>query len=255
MQAFPADHSGADVRGSPNFGPRRDGLKPSIVLLHYTGMESGPAAEDWLCNPDSVVSSHYLIHEDGRIVQLVPESERAWHAGRSSWKGNSDVNSASIGIEIVNPGHTIDYPEFPSGQIASVIELCASVAARWPIPPECVLAHSDVAPGRKIDPGEKFPWADLHRAGIGHYVTPVPMRDDGDALSSGDKGTAVEGLQSMLSQYGYGIAISGEYDDSTRNVVEAFQRHFRPMGVDGIADVSTQETLKRLLSALDHSRI
>lgn len=254
MTGFIADHPGADVRVSPNFGHRRGEEKPSIILLHYTGMESGEAAETWLCAPDSEVSSHYLVHENGRIVQLVHEAERAWHAGQSSWRGNPDVNSASIGIEIVNPGHSFGYPDFPEEQIASVIELCRAIGERHSIRPEMVLAHSDVSPGRKIDPGEKFPWERLHEAGVGHFVEPEAVQDDGPTLGIGDDGEPVESLQSMLALYGYGLEIAGCYDSATQRVVEAFQRHFRPLKVDGIADSSTVETLRRLLSALPHTR-
>lgn len=252
MSGFAAEHAGAEVRVSPNFGPRRNGMAPTLVILHYTGMETGEAAEAWLCDSRSEVSSHYLVHEDGRIVQMVRESERAWHAGKSFWRNQTDVNSASIGIEIVNPGHGLGYAEFPAIQIEAVVGLCRGIAARWPVPPEGFLAHSDVAPGRKVDPGEKFPWAALHEAGIGHYVAPSPIAG-GRFLATGDGGEPVEALQSMLALYGYGLDISGSFDLGTRAVVEAFQRHFRPAQVDGVADGSTIETLHRLLSALPGS--
>jgi N-acetylmuramoyl-L-alanine amidase len=245
MSGFAADHAGASVRPSPNFGERRGGVKPDIVILHYTGMETGIGAEDWLCNPISEVSSHYLVHEDGRIVQMVRESDRAWHAGAGSWHGHGDVNSRSIGIEIANPGHRFDYPDFPAPQIDAVIALCRSITARHAIRPERVLAHSDVAPGRKIDPGEKFPWATLHAAGIGHLVEPAPVRD-GPVLREGHRGAPVAELQAMLADYGYGLPTTGEFDAVTAAVVEAFQRHFRPALVDGIADRSTIETLSAL---------
>lgn len=254
MTGFPPDHGEAEVRASPNFGKRRDGLSANALILHYTGMASGTAAEDWLCDPRSEVSSHYLVHEDGRIVQMVGESDRAWHAGRGSWKGVSDVNSFSIGIEIVNPGHNLGYPDFPDVQMDAVTRLCRDIVGRYRIVPERVLAHSDVAPRRKIDPGEKFPWARLAAHGVGHFVAPHPIdheaRDDGARLRQGDRGAAVEELQSMLSSYGYEAGISGVYDGQTIGVVEAFQRHFRPRCVDGIADRSTIETLRALASAL-----
>ena len=250
MTGFVCDHPGAEVRVSPNFGARRRGAKPSIILLHYTGMESGPAAEAWLCNPESEVSCHYIVHEDGRIVQMVHEAGRAWHAGQGSWQGRSDINSASIGIEIVNPGHAFDYPDFPDAQIDAVIELCLGISGRHAIRSEMVLAHSDTSPGRKIDPGEKFPWRRLFENGVGHYVEPVSMTGKGDCLGPGSAGEAVERLQSMLALYGYGLEITGKYDASTQRVVEAFQRHFRPEGFNGIADFSTVETLRRLLAAL-----
>lgn len=249
MSGFPPDHAGATVRPSPNLGPRKDGLRPRILLLHYTGMVTGQAAEDWLCDVRSEVSSHYLVHEDGRIVQMVPESERAWHAGRSSWHGATDINSLSIGVEIVNPGHMLGYRRFPTRQIEAVIDLSRGVVGRWKIRPEQVLGHSDVAPGRKVDPGELFPWKTLHRAGIGHLVTPARHRT-GRTLREGDGGDAVSDVQNLLLRYGYGIEVSGLYDAATATVVAAFQRHFRPARVDGIADRATVETLRRLLGGL-----
>ncbi len=248
MSGFAPDHPGAEVRVSPNFGPRRDGRRPDMIVLHYTGMESGHAAEVRLCDPESEVSSHYLVHEDGHIVQMVRESDRAWHAGKSSWRGLNDLNSSSIGIEIVNPGHELGYPAFPKRQIDAVIALCRGIAQRHGVRPERVLAHSDIAPGRKVDPGEKLPWKRLFEAGVGHLVTPSPVRP-GPALREGDAGRDVEKLQSMLALYGYGVEITGCYDAQTRIVVEAFQRHFRRRIVDGIADGSTLRTLERLLAS------
>ena len=168
MSGFASDQPGAEVRVSPNFGQRVGTTRPDMIILHYTGMESGEGAEAWLCNPASEVSSHYLVHEDGRIIQMVRESDRAWHAGKSSWQGRTDINSCSVGIEIVNPGHAFGYPDFPDVQIAAVINLCRGIIERHGIVPERVLAHSDVAPGRKIDPGEKFPWHALAVSGVGH---------------------------------------------------------------------------------------
>lgn len=252
MSGFPADHDGAEVRVSPNFGPRREGARPELIILHYTGMETGEAAESWLCDPVSEVSSHYLVHEDGAVTQMVRESDRAWHAGKGSWRGETDVNSSSIGIEIVNPGHVLGYHDFTDAQIGAVIALCRGIVERHGIRPENVLAHSDVAPGRKVDPGEKFPWQVLARAGIGHYVEASPI-GGGRFLSAGDRGEPVEALQSMLALYGYGVEITGIFDQQTKTVVEAFQRHFRTEQIDGIADRSTIETLHRLLSALPQS--
>lgn len=250
MTGFAPDFAGADVRVSPNFGPRREGKKPDCLVLHYTGMETGEAAEKWLCSTESEVSAHYLVHEDGRVVQMVREADRAWHAGQGSWRGMSDVNSFSIGIEIVNPGPLTGYPEFADVQMDAVARLCADICERWNIRPERVLAHSDVAPGRKTDPGERFPWAWLAEQGIGHLVAPAPVRG-GRFLAMGESGQPVEALQSMLSIYGYGLEISGMFDQQTRDVVEAFQRHFRPARVDGVADQSTIETLHRLLTTLE----
>jgi N-acetylmuramoyl-L-alanine amidase len=249
MSGFIAEQEGAEVRVSANFGPRRDGRRPDMIVLHYTGMRSGAEAEAWLCDPASEVSSHYLVHEDGHVVQMVREADRAWHAGKSSWQGETDVNSRSIGIEIVNRGHQLGYEDFPDRQVDAVTALCRGISRRHSVPAERTLAHSDVAPGRKIDPGEKFPWRRLAAAGIGHFVEPSPVRA-GNALAPGAYGRPVEELQSMLEIYGYGIEISGRYDALTKIVVEAFQRHFRPERVDGIADGSTAGTLCRLLGAL-----
>ncbi len=248
MTGFGADHPGADVRVSPNFGPRAGGIRPDMVVLHYTGMESGPGAEAWLCSPESEVSSHYLVHEDGRIVQMVRESDRAWHAGKSSWKGQTDVNSHSVGIEIVNPGHGLGYRDFPEVQIASVVALCRGICRRHGIAPERVLAHSDVAPGRKVDPGEKFPWARLADAGIAIGPPEAPPAS-GPYMARGASGAAVERLQSMLGLYGYGVEITGSFDRLTHVAVEAFQRHFQPSKVDGIADGSTCAVLHHLVCA------
>lgn len=249
MSAFRAQHARASVHPSPNFTERRAGLRPDALILHYTGMETGAAAEEWLCTPQSEVSAHYLVHEDGAIVQMVPEEKRAWHAGKGSWQGAEDVNSFSIGIEIVNPGHAFGYRAFPPEQIDAVITLCSDLCRRHAIPPHRVLAHSDVAPGRKVDPGEKFPWRTLAEKGVGHFVEPV-LPGEGPYLAEGARGGEVEALQALLARYGYGIAPSGVFDRRTAIVVEAFQRHFRPARVDGIADLSTRETLKRLLEAL-----
>lgn len=246
MSAFEPDFAGARVRASPNFGERREYAKPDTIILHYTGMESANAAEDWLCDPASEVSSHYLVHEDGSVVQMVPEAERAWHAGAGSWRGRGDVNSFSVGIEIVNPGHSLGYRDFPEPQIEAVIKLCRDICARHGIAPERVLAHSDVAPGRKVDPGEKFPWKRLAEAGVGLHVEPA---DDGGApaLRLGDEGAEVLHLKGLLAAVGYGIEPSPIYDQRTRTVVEAFQRRFRPALIDGIADAQTRATLAALL--------
>jgi N-acetylmuramoyl-L-alanine amidase len=248
MTAFqPDSFVTADIVPSPNHDERKDGRSPDMILLHYTGMESGEAALERLCAPESKVSAHYVVFEDGRIVQCVPEMRRAWHAGVSSWAGEADINSCSIGIEIVNPGHDFGYPEFPRRQIAAVITLCRSILTRrGPISPDRVLAHSDVAPSRKQDPGEKFPWGLLNESGIGHWVKPAPITEGG-VLAPGDEGEAVAQMQQALRSYGYGVPATGRFDDVTRDVVVAFQRHFRPARVDGIADLSTLQTLHALI--------
>ena len=243
-----AQFPGAQVRASPNFGDRRTG-PPDMLLLHYTGMDSAEDALSWLCSERSGVSAHFFVYEDGRTVQMVAEDKRAWHAGASCWKGETDNNSRSIGIEIANPGHQGDYRAFPDEQIESLIRLCRHCVDRWAIVPERVLAHSDIAPQRKQDPGEKFPWRSLFEAGIGHWVEPSAATG-GRFLQLGDEGQPVEALQAMLSFYGYNSDINGVFDESLVANIAAFQRHFRPARVDGIADVSTIETLHKLLSAL-----
>jgi N-acetylmuramoyl-L-alanine amidase len=245
MSRFPPDSPVVTrVVPSPNHGERRV-ARPDMLLLHYTGMPSAKAALARLSDPHSEVSAHYLVFADGKITQLVPEARRAWHAGVSSWAGIKDINSHSIGIEIVNPGHDGGYPDFPDAQIDAVIALCRDIVARYRIRPERVLAHSDVAPARKQDPGEKFPWGALHAAGIGQWVKPAAI-EGGPVLTIGDGGPGVRALQQDLAAYGYGLAATGHYDEATAHVVLAFQRHFRPARVDGVADVSTVATLSAL---------
>ena len=238
-----------------NFGERRGRADIDMLLLHYTGMEddaAGSEALKWLCCKESGVSCHYLIRENGEIVQMVPECKRAHHAGVGVWEGDDDTNSRSIGIEIVNGGHATGLPDFPKTQMEKVALLGTDIVKRHKIEPRRVLGHSDIAPGRKIDPGEKFDWAWLAQQGVGHWVNPAPMRS-GRFFQRGDSGEPVAALQSMLTLYGYGLEISGEFDQQTHIVVEAFQRHFRPQLVDGVADTSTIETLHHLLKSLPGS--
>jgi N-acetylmuramoyl-L-alanine amidase len=239
---------------SPNREERRAGRVPDMLLLHYTGMESAEGALDWLTRPESGVSCHYFVDEEGRIAQLVREEERAWHAGQSLWAGETDINSCSIGIEIHNPGHDFDYPDFTDAGMRAVEALCLDILSRHAIPPHRVLAHSDVAPGRKRDPGEKFDWARLARAGIGLWVPPAAV--EGDAgLGPGDEGEAVEALQRNLADFGYGVEITTTYGTGLEKVVEAFQRHFRTERIDGRADASTRKTLTRLLEARHGTKV
>ena len=240
----------AAFNASPNHEARAYGIE--FLILHYTGMESGMAAEERLCDPDAKVSSHYLAHEDGRVVQLVGEAQRAWHAGVGSWEGLSDINSRSIGIEIVNGGHDFGCPPFPDRQTQAVIALCRDILSRWPIAPQHVLAHSDIAPDRKRDPGEMFPWQTLYDNGVGLWVAPSPITE-GMTMTLGDEGEQVRALQTALADYGYGLTPSGQFDQGTADVVTAFQRHFRPALVDGVADASTRKTLARLAAARDKS--
>lgn len=249
MTGSETDFPGASWYPSPNVGERREGRRPDILLLHYTAMESADAARNWLCTPESQVSCHYLVDEDGTVTQMVREAMRAWHAGQGAWKSEADVNSASIGIEIQNRGHEHGLPDFPERQIAAVIALSKDIIARHGIAPERVLAHSDIAPARKRDPGERFPWQRLHDEGVGHWVAPEPV-GGGRFFQEGDRGRPVEALQSMLALYGYDVTATGDFDGATTLAVTAFQRHFRPARVDGIADASTITTLHRLLAAL-----
>ncbi len=254
---------------SPNIEARRAGFGVDLLIIHYTGMPSAAEAIAWLASPESGVSCHYVVDEAGTITQMVPECLRAWHAGASHWRGVDDVNSCSIGIEVQNVGHDAGYPDFPEAQIEAVQSLALDIIRRHGIKPHRVLAHSDVAPRRKIDPGEKFPWQRLASAGIGHWVgsdaaimgatAPLPgdrldvsqiQRRALDRLIEVSTGNSVMRLQRQLRAYGYWIEATGVFDDHTRMVVKAFQRHFRPERVDGIADAETVETLDALLASL-----
>ncbi|MDT7934262.1 MAG: N-acetylmuramoyl-L-alanine amidase [Sphingomonadaceae bacterium] len=215
---------------SPNFDERK--LPVSMVVLHYTGMPDAAGSLDTLTSPASKVSSHYMVAEDGQAFRLVAEDKRAWHAGRSWWRGVTDVNSASIGIEIVNPGHQYGYRPFPGVQIATVMDLVRSAVARYAIAPANVVGHSDIAPTRKDDPGELFPWSELAAAGL---AVPVPAGGPDPRWS--DEGTAA-----ALARYGYDVADS-------KAAVTAFQRRFRPARVDGVIDGETRAALFAVLRA------
>ena len=176
MKTFTPDSSiASDVIPSANYGDRNKGRLPDMIVLHYTGMPDVEGAIAQLCTAGTDVSAHYIVLEDGRIVQCVPEAKRAWHAGVAVWAGEEDINSCSIGVEIVNRGHDWGYPDFPLRQIAAVIALCRGIMLRRKVPSHRVLAHSDVAPARKKDPGEKFPWHSLANSGVGHWVQPAPI--------------------------------------------------------------------------------
>lgn len=230
---------------SPNFDARTK--VPDMLVLHYTGMETGAAALARLSAPEAKVSSHYLVEEDGRIFRLVPEERRAWHAGVSFWKGEEGVNHASIGIEIVNPGHEFGYRPFPQAQIDAVIALVADIRTRWSIDDNRILGHSDVAPARKIDPGELFPWKLLAEAGHGIWAEADPA--PGDPLVEGAEGVGVFALQAGLTRLGYDCAPSGRFDQATREIVSAFQRHWVQTRWDGVADGLTRATLMAVLRA------
>ena len=218
-----------------------------MIVLHYTGMQDGAAALARLCDPAAKVSAHYMIEEDGRVFALVPEERRAWHAGVSFWKGQRDVNAVSIGVELVNPGHEFGYRAFPDAQIGALIELLGDIRGRWSVPNARILAHSDVAPARKEDPGELFPWKRLAEAGHGLWVE--PPASPGAPLAKGDEGAGVFALQAGLARLGYDCPPSGSFDDDTALVVTAFQRHWRGQRVDSVADGETRARLVHLLRA------
>ncbi|WP_371359472.1 N-acetylmuramoyl-L-alanine amidase [Cohaesibacter sp. ES.047] len=234
-----------EVKPSPNFEDRKDGRAVDMLIMHYTGMADDQQSLDWLCSPESKVSSHYFLNRDGSLLQLVDEAKRAWHAGQSFWHGENDINSCSIGIEIANAG-TEDFTE---EQMVTLTMLSKELMARHGIPAHRVLAHSDVSPGRKIDPGPKFPWKLLASAGVGQWVEPQTVAG-GRFFQLGDEGQPVQALQSMLAVYGYKIDVTGVFDAQTETVVKAFQMHFRPERVDGVADASTITTLYKLSAQL-----
>ena len=228
---------------SPNFDARVG--PPDILVLHYTGMRSGPQALDRLRDPQAKVSSHYMVEEDGRIFRLVAEERRAWHAGVSYWKGERNINGVSIGVEIVNPGHEFGYRPFAEPQIAAVIALVGDIRSRWTIGDDRIVGHSDVAPGRKQDPGELFPWKRLAQAGHGLWVEAAPA--PGQPMAQGEESAAVFALQAGFTRLGYDLPPSGKFDAATGEVVTAFQRHWRQHRVDGIADGETRAQLIALL--------
>jgi N-acetylmuramoyl-L-alanine amidase len=246
----------ADIidRPSPNHDPRPRGAKVDILLLHYTGMESAGAALERMCDPAAKVSAHYMIDEDGTVYRLVDEKQRAWHAGVSSWRGDADVNGRSVGVELVNPGHEFGYRKFAEVQMTRLEQLGAEIVLRHSIPAANVLGHSDVAPDRKQDPGELFDWAALARAGVGLWPGPdFRPRRTGPDLGVGDVGPEVAALQGALKSYGYGIEDPGVYGERTGLVVAAFQRHFRPLGVDGSADPETCGLIDHMATLSVHS--
>jgi len=230
---------------SPNFDART--APPDILVLHYTGMRGGEAALARLRDPEAKVSSHYMVEEDGRVFRLVPEERRAWHAGVSYWKGARNINGVSIGIEIVNPGHEFGYRAFPDVQISAVIDLVSDIRTRWQISNDRIVGHSDVAPNRKDDPGELFPWKRIAQAGHGLWVDAPPA--PGLPLAQGAEGVEVFALQAGLTRLGYDLPPSGMFDADTKAVVTAFQRHWRQDRVDGVADGQTRAQLIALLRA------
>ncbi len=201
-----------------------------MLIMHYTGMPTGEEAMARMCDPASKVAAHYTVEEDGRVFQHVTEGKRAWHAGISCWKGEGDVNARSIGIEIVNPGHEFGYRAFPEAQIESVMALAKDILSRHDIPAEHVLGHSDVAPGRKQDPGELFPWRRLADAGIGRWIVFQPPIELIDEHSPADE---VRNFQLGLMHFGYCIEVDGIFGEQTRAVLKAYLEHFNQAAHQG----------------------
>jgi N-acetylmuramoyl-L-alanine amidase len=214
---------------SPNFDERATPV--SMIVLHYTGMQDAASAIAWLANPESKVSAHYVVTEDGQVVRMVPEDKRAWHAGRSHWRGVTDVNSASIGIEIVNPGHEFGYRPFPDEQIEALIPLMQGIKERHGITRGNIVGHSDIAPARKQDPGELFPWGKLARLRL---ALPRPTK------KLLDPGWSDAGFLLALERFGYDVT-----DPLAATV--AFQRRFRPELIDGTIDAECRMILLALL--------
>ncbi len=230
---------------SPNWNERPAGAAIDTVVLHYTGMQSGAAALERLCDPLAEVSAHYLIEEDGRLYRLVDEEKRAWHAGVSAWQGRSNINHYSIGIEIVNPGHEFGYRPFPSRQIDTLIALLSGIKKRHTIRADRFVGHSDIAPSRKQDPGELFPWEQLATAGFGLWsnrsgasLKPLAKKEDcGDHVAI---------LNKQLGIIGYTTGQVQSFDATTEWAVRAFQRHWRAESVTGIFDEGTAARLEDL---------
>jgi N-acetylmuramoyl-L-alanine amidase len=218
---------------TPNFDDRPEGTAINTIVYHYTGMRDVQEAIDRLCDPESKVSAHYVIDEDGEILQLVDEEKRAWHAGVSSWRGKEGVNAFSIGLEIVNPGHEFGYEPFPIRQIESVVRLSQEIMERHPIENRNIVGHSDVAPGRKQDPGELFPWKILAEEGVGLWPdVPLAFEEEMEEYFL-DYDLNIEEMQQALKSFGYGLNVTGEMDIPTKNVIKAFQRHFLPAYISG----------------------
>lgn len=228
---------------SPNWNERPAGVKPDMVIIHYTGMETGVAALKRLADPATEVSAHYLIEEDGRIFALVDEAKRAWHAGISCWRGRENLNHNSIGIELVNPGHEFGYRAFPDAQITSLLALLEGVATRHDIKKDAYIGHSDIAPDRKTDPGELFPWAQLAAKGYGLWST-VAGHDKTVIAERGQKNANVMKFNKQLGIVGYHTGDIQSFDATTEFAVRAFQAHWRPEAVTGQIDIGTAAVLE-----------
>ncbi|MBL8832128.1 MAG: N-acetylmuramoyl-L-alanine amidase [Rhodospirillales bacterium] len=236
---------------SPSFDARPAGVRPELLVLHYTDTNALADTLAILLDPARKVSAHYVVDEDGTVHALVDEAARAWHAGVSCWRGHRDVNARSIGIEIQNPGHRCGYRAFPDAQIDAVIALCREIAARHAIAPRDIVGHSDVAPSRKCDPGELFPWARLAKEGVGLFPSGVaPRRRVVRDFGPGDSDEAVLTAQNGLVRVGYDCPVTGTLDEATQAVLVAFQRRFRPARFDGRLDGETQARLTALLAQI-----
>lgn len=232
---------------SPNHDARPPAVPIDTLVLHYTGMKTAQAALQRLCDAAARVSSHYLVEEDGTVWQLVGDKRRAWHAGASFWRGNTDINARSIGVEIVNPGHEWGYRPFPAQQMEALLALCRMLLARHPIAQRNIVAHSDIAPMRKQDPGELFDFSLLSRNGIGLFPDRVSDLGTADAVVS----TAELGpVRAHLMAVGYDVAPLGPIDDGLASVLTAFQRHWRPEAITGTADRGTRARLAALVRQL-----
>jgi N-acetylmuramoyl-L-alanine amidase len=221
---------------SPNQDDRPADVPIDTLIMHYTGMQTAREAIERLRDPAARVSSHYVVDEDGAVLRLVPEQRCAWHAGVSYWRGHTELNHRSIGIEIVNPGHAWGYRDFPVLQLAVVCDLCLAILSRHPIPARNVVAHSDVAPDRREDPGEKFDWRGLAQNGVGVWPHDVP---DAGATGAVHGAAALHDARAALAEIGYGVAAEGAFDSALATVVRAFQRHWRPEAIIGQADAGT----------------
>ena len=226
---------------SPNHDERPPGTPIDILMLHYTGMRSAAEAIERLRDPAARVSSHYVVDEDGTVLRLVAEDRRAWHAGVSFWRGHTGLNDRSIGIEIVNPGHEWGYRDFPVLQMASVCDLCLSILSRWPVPARNVVAHSDVAPDRKQDPGEKFDWKGLADNGVGLWPEGVADLGTGGVVRDA---AGLRPVRVALAAVGYQVAPEGGLDPALAGVLRAFQRHWRAEAITGQADAGTRARLR-----------
>lgn len=250
---------------SPNYNERRATVnlcgadavqtpcvKIDMLLLHYTATPTNAYALELLTTEEGGVSSHYLVDGRGRIIQMVAEKNRAWHAGVSEWAGEKDINSCSIGIEIQNQGYALDrVPPYGDAQMAAVTELCADITKRYEIKPYRVLGHSDVAPHRKQDPGAHFNWKQLAEAGAGIWLEGGDEKTLHEEISCPAlKRAELIELQGKLFAIGYGLDVTGEFDQRTQLVVTAFQRHYRPQKVDGQLDRQTIELIDQLLNVI-----